>query len=643
MPRVGVWAWLFVAAGIALVLRLLVGGEAEVSVSLPARRESSSSLAPREGLLLHVEPEPPPRVVPTCSVSVADAFGGAVEGASLLGDGGRIGETDGSGQISWAERRASLPVTVVGDGYVRRGATVVCPGPTTLVLTPESVLAGLVRARDARAPQADVTVSAGAFETRSDAAGRFVLRGLPPGTYALRARARRWVGAHREPVTLEIGAVRTGLEIELERAYAVDVVVRDHRGAPVPDARLRCAELHGQTDQEGRHSFVGLLPGAYEVELFGSADPRAPSLLHERVRVEVVDRDVEALLSLEERFTLGVEIRDRAGVGVRAVRVDFTQTRRDARSSTSCTTDGTGRCEMAGLAAGEVELRADLPRFNPRREVVTRSASVQIALDDELRSLSGRVVDREGEPVAERAVVARPRRPEVKGALTTSDSRGAFSFEHLAAEAYQLEVHAGAALSARPEEVRDVDLSTRSSADLEIVLASARRKLSGIVLGADGTPAANAVVTMSEYDAHGCWRRGPGPGRAAVADDAGRFEFSEVSESAFSLGAQGRSGELGSLALSDAPGEVTLRLSPTGRVTVGRGDTLRDEECWLRVRGASDCVLAALHWPAGAPARMIDGLPVDQGDLRIELQCGLAAAVERRASVIAGRGVEVTF
>jgi len=91
-------------------------------------------------------PQPTPARAPPCTLQTQDIFGGAVEGASILLDGQPLGTTDASGQMTWPTRRVSMSVAVIAEGYVKSMATILCPGPTTIALTPESVLAGHIKA-----------------------------------------------------------------------------------------------------------------------------------------------------------------------------------------------------------------------------------------------------------------------------------------------------------------------------------------------------------------------------------------------------------------------------------------------------------------------------------------------------------------
>lgn len=102
--------------------------------------------------------------------------------------------------------------------------------------------------------------------TVTDAAGSFVLAGLPRGQYRLMVTALGYAPGSTsdamtggEPVTirLEPGALVTGR------------VIDEGSGEPVPGARVRASEMRTDTDEEGRFELDGVAPRDRSMNPFG--------------------------------------------------------------------------------------------------------------------------------------------------------------------------------------------------------------------------------------------------------------------------------------------------------------------------------------------------------------------------------------
>jgi protocatechuate 3,4-dioxygenase beta subunit len=126
---------------------------------------------------------------------------------------------------------------------------------------------------------------------RTDAAGAFLLTGLPPGQYSIRADVsermswhfgQRASGETGRPINVSRDQAVQGIEVVLPPARAVSGVVVDEHGEAVHGARVQAWQLRytaGRTlavaagnarvtDDRGRYRLWGLQPGSYLVSAF---------------------------------------------------------------------------------------------------------------------------------------------------------------------------------------------------------------------------------------------------------------------------------------------------------------------------------------------------------------------------------------
>jgi len=173
-------------------------------------------------------------------------------------------------------------------------AVVVSPGVETsavdLQLRPGAALSGTVT-RPGGLPAAgiDIDVFVAATGERldqtalTDAMGLFVLSGLPAGEFIVRADPEEISGLaplyngaaidedFATPVSLEEGAMRTGLDFALNAAGTISGVIRSSDGIPIPGIDIDVWEADtitrlgssAETDENGVYRLGGLNPGNY--------------------------------------------------------------------------------------------------------------------------------------------------------------------------------------------------------------------------------------------------------------------------------------------------------------------------------------------------------------------------------------------
>ena len=200
---------------------------------------------------------------------VLDAAGGWVEGATVrLGDAETESDRDGLFRIPVGHLSPTTPLCAASEGRLpaliprfgevieRQGGT---PQPVELVLGgPPLEIRGRVLDQDGTAcagwsvsivneteisqytipvDTAEDIVRGGKQVVRTDEQGRFHLTGLMPRDYIVQAFDRR--SLHRTEAKVAGGDLHATLQVSREQLDAVQGVVLNRRGSPVPDVRVR--------------------------------------------------------------------------------------------------------------------------------------------------------------------------------------------------------------------------------------------------------------------------------------------------------------------------------------------------------------------------------------------------------------------
>lgn len=316
------------------------------------------------------------------------------------------------------------------NGTVDLGSLTVQPG--------SSVEGTVLLARGEPAPTERTVVvamplasAAGENEPRSysatpDARGFFHIDGVPPGEYAVQARAGSLTTAvRRVRVVLEKSAeLHEPLTMELPRRLTVNVnPPKDPTGKPWRvNLRTNAAALaptlgsSGRADANGTWTSPPLRTATYDLEIEGPdggvvyRQQIAPDALHSALAVDVPLR----------------ELRGKVTLGDRELQADL-RLEGDAFSvETSSASDGTFRTYIpAGVTSCEVEVHADIPAVRRRlRNVDLGRSELKIAVP--LTLITGDVVDEKGNIVTAATVTARLRdRLEIEQVNVEND--GTFS------------------------------------------------------------------------------------------------------------------------------------------------------------------------------------------------------------------------
>jgi protocatechuate 3,4-dioxygenase beta subunit len=316
---------------------------------------------------------------------------------------------------------SSSPITL--DGTSERN-------DVEIRLAAGAVLAGRVVTKDGKpAPSATIRITArtnGAAydaprQTYADADGHFEMTGLP-------RREMLVVALHESassdivPVDLAKTPEQRDVVIVLDQDGAIAGVVVDQNGKPVDGAAVWAAltvgtgdmkfqrQLRGYSqelsDAGGRFAIHGLRPGSYKLYASrnGGATP-GDVRLRKGTPASVGDTNVKIVLGEEGGVKGTVAFADGTSPGLFAIGIG------KGAPVPFATSDGS--FELNGLPAGELGLSIDGPSFDPITVPAKIDpggvADVGTITVKKGRTLSGRVLDPNGTPVANASVLAGPR------------------------------------------------------------------------------------------------------------------------------------------------------------------------------------------------------------------------------------------
>ena len=233
------------------------------------------------------------------------------------------------------------------------------------------------------------------YDGTSDDDGRFILAGVPPGTYHLQTRHDAWVES--EPQRLEVGeAPLRGVDVVLDRGAVIAGSITgldagELAGVTIKGWCSRCrisANAEGHPDPEGRFRFPAAAPGTWQISATTATGDRSIS---RDVEVVEADREVAVVLDFAAGFALTGELRingePRPGVPLMLS---------GASTLAQAVSDYLGRFRFASLPAGDYKLVILAP---PSVQPVTLSGDRDLVVDIPVGVAAGRVVDADGQPV----------------------------------------------------------------------------------------------------------------------------------------------------------------------------------------------------------------------------------------------------
>lgn len=586
--------------------------------------------------------------------TISDATGGALEGALVrvtplsgiaalrrLDGFASLSSDDGAYAIHVAPGRYRVDVSHP-DYAPEHRAVDVGPGAQSqdFALVPMGVIEGIVRHEQSGAPVPGAWVSwqrerlmslepghrmsimAGGGKVRADDEGRFTLRGLPPGTILLTARASRAVSEGPTAVPLAMAEHAAGIEVLVSRAADVRgrVVSKQDPAQGLADASVSAGVgASARTDAEGRFVLEGVLEG--RVTLFASAEGWLPSFPGTALEV-TADAPTEITLELERAPAIrgrvepptvaevSIELRPETmrmgtGIGPGAMMA--------GGGATKTESDAEGRFELGPAHPGPttVVARAADGRAGEVTVEVGPDGADEVVVRLEPRSVvRGTVRGATGQPVAQASVsLRRVREAEAADVRLTINGRemgidtgtttedGHFEIGGVAAGDYEVSVtdRYGEPLPERDAAEGTAALAVVQGKDVDglaLVVDAPDGVIRGVVRTTDGEPVPDVWVqasmlperarpkprspskdgpsTRSETRMIVAGVDGASTGSNArppvLTDDEGRFELTGLRDAEYELVAEGGVGGRRASKLA-RPGEpVTLELAELGAI-----------------------------------------------------------------------------
>ncbi|HEY3807788.1 MAG TPA: sigma-70 family RNA polymerase sigma factor [Kofleriaceae bacterium] len=281
--------------------------------------------------------------------------------------------------------------------------------------------------------------------------GSFVLDGVPLGPVELGAATYRVISPRK--LVVDRLAMK---DVVLEVARVGALHGRVTRGtAAVADAEVHCGDARTFSDATGAYTLDELDGDKCQLSATAGGQTSAPTQLVLTSEPQVVDIDLAAASTIR-----GIVV-DAAGAPVADALV---LARQPAQPSDQCSasTGSGGEFTCSGLRGGDYEVAAypgpgtrpfgaaGDPRRDPIHVEPGASAQVTLAVDAQLLTIRGNVVDDTGAPIADAFVEASSSTSPTNMSMqlqpnpsVRSDASGAFEIDRLAAGTYSLRASAG--------------------------------------------------------------------------------------------------------------------------------------------------------------------------------------------------------
>jgi RNA polymerase sigma factor (sigma-70 family) len=411
----------------------------------------------------------------------------------------------------------------------------------------------------------------------SDANGAFVLHGMAPGSVRLVARSPAYATASPTSVELALAENRTGVVLTAVPARSVSgfVVARgdEKRGlgnvqvVAIADSTVMTMPIIKTTDAAGYFELSGVPAGSYRIAAVGQGF--VPHVAEQPLVIGDTDaRDV--LVALDRGVIVRGTAEPHARVRLAPAGAAMSPTAYVRAAMTRAEVDDAGTFTVTGVAPGAYTITATT--FDRRGEVnisVGTSAppAVRMVLA-ERPAIAGTVVDASGATLAGVIVSAMPSRARGPLALThtsvRTDEHGAFRIVGVEAGTHQLRVfdtrgqRAWANEKKRPFKARTVEVAASGATAETLVVAAATARITGIVVGADRKPIADAWIEARARGAHS--RPVMFPAAPVLTDAAGRFAIDGLAGSDFLVEATKPDGTQRAIGRAIPSAQLTLEL-----------------------------------------------------------------------------------
>lgn len=258
--------------------------------------------------------------------------------------------------------------------------------------------------------------------------GTVLIKGLLPGTYEVFVECDGYLGEPEYPDVVIAETSLEGLRWSVHRAQAIRGKVVDDKGEPIEGANVsasmkagkdprarRSNSWGGRTEADGIFEVEGLLPGEYELSLWHPDKPR-PDKPTEVTLADGTDLD-DVVLELPSGGHVTGVVRDEKGEPVGGVSVNV----RGPRWGGNAKTNDEGRFRLDDVAVGEYRIVAqrgwseqmrapgatDDDTAGERIEIrADETTEIDLVVESQGGVITGRVLDEDGEPVADAFVDA---------------------------------------------------------------------------------------------------------------------------------------------------------------------------------------------------------------------------------------------
>jgi protocatechuate 3,4-dioxygenase beta subunit len=518
--------------------------------------------------------------------------------------------SDAQGRFSLWTKPGEVSIYAEAEGYAAGNTDAVAPSRSVeVLLTPESVLAGVVVESGTRTPIAGAIVSVGDWRSgeddsdgsaRTDAQGHFRLTRLSPGRYKPIASAQGRHGEPGESVLLGLGQSVEDVVIEVHAAATVRGIVVIDEGSgktrPCPEAWVsmqdeRAGRWQGDSSEDdGRIEIAPLLPGTYDVEVwcegYLAQDTYDP--------IEVATADIDGLVwKVGTGGRIAGVVKTASGKPVADANVSAQTTGGAARGQRSWGGDETradGTFLLKGLVAGDYTLDVNAtgqrqPEDPPKVTVPPGGgeATIEITLP-ESGTIVGTVADTDGKPVRNARVrVANDGWNWGGGEGRTGDD-GAFTIEGVRPGERRVVATRGWWNEMRKPGSSDDDVqgervtvAAGKTASVKLVVEARNGVITGSVTDEKGEPVGDAwVIASRESEAAGSladsaarntrwsWGRDDRP---VITGVDGRFKVTELTPGTYAVRAFRRGGGEAVGEHVKVGGSVKLVIRSTGLIS----------------------------------------------------------------------------
>ena len=406
-------------------------------------------------------------------------------------------------------------------------------------------------------------------EVVTDAQGHFELSGLPAGTYKLAVKLGAQSPWQARPQSgIEVTAdAPTEVELTLEKATPIrGRVEEEETGTPVAGAVVYLESTSGgygentaTTDEDGWYLLYAL-PGTTTVylgtvpEQYARPDWKDKQVLVDGFAVVGPDFEVKRGVSIQGNVV------DNQGRPVKWAQVMYAGRGLGALGRDQVSTDEQGTFTIKQLdPAREVTLFAEAGELMPTgvTTVTPKDQTVPVVLTvhpDVGVTLTGTVVDDEGQPIQDAEVIIHWKGPEWGRyvAHPRTDAQGRFDSKPQW-PLYSYHAQASAPGHASGQSERWAAMPGQAHEFAPIVLIAARGVVTGRVMDAAGQPVADAQV----------YNRGDGPEEASTTTDAeGQFRLAGLYEGPVWVFAEADGHQFGGVATEASAESLLITLRP---------------------------------------------------------------------------------